>query len=718
MSVAPAGMSPSSSSTPRNLTSPWGTARRADGPRRRRAPAVLGSWSPSRLPQSPPPVSTTGRHHQQLDPVVTLPIGVPVLGQTFEYVLPAVDELRDPDRHQRRPCRQAPLRATAAHPPPRPGARHRRAVRHPATLLRRVPLNIRDLHRTCAVFGTESAEQSKVGWGDGYTELQPYPPHRIRQIGEAFMRVDRIPTHLQGYHPTPSRSPPKPQRTHGYAARRRGRTSSKTTSLTAAPCAATTPTSTPKTNPPPPEGTAMTTRNRPTNTSKEHTMAEKKRVSAGVVAGALFVGWLWHAAEQATPGFTQQQVGDFTGAVGGGASPHQRGQGRRPGSRARQRPSVPADQAAPPGSSAESPEASDARHPRRHRRCQWSPPPRRQERTPCRRAAARSLENESPCPPTSTPPRPPAAGRSTGATSPPSAASNPRIDRQRTSRRHRPRRRRPSPRRQRRRRQHLRPLRQRRRHLQGAGPDAVHQIQLELFGCDANGDGRADWNNIWTPAPPPPPHLCASRNAGASRWEALRDITAAGPTPPPTPTVPSATPTPSRPPAPSSPRRPSPRSCLPARLRDRTLQHRRTPHHRRRRLRSADHLRTAPGRMGSHRPAHRTGRQTPTCRWALTGWSTEIARILGGQPRPGHRQRTHPRPAPPAERHRSTDRHRRRSMGRPRVQPGRTSPVRLLRPPGPRRRRGHAHPRGHRRHARRLVDQGLDRQQLGGDQAR
>ena len=54
----------------------------------------------------------------------------------------------------------------------------------------------------------------------------------------------------------------------------------------------------------------MTTRNRPTNTSKEHTMAEKKRVSAGVVAGALFVGWLWHAAEQATPGFTQQQVGD------------------------------------------------------------------------------------------------------------------------------------------------------------------------------------------------------------------------------------------------------------------------------------------------------------------------------------------------------------------------------------------------------------------------
>ncbi|MEZ5236846.1 MAG: hypothetical protein R2749_29755 [Acidimicrobiales bacterium] len=94
----------------------------------------------------------------------------------------------------------------------------------------------------------------------------------------------------------------------------------------------------------------MTTRNRPTNTSKEHTMAEKKRVSAGVVAGALFVGWLWHAAEQATPGFTQQQVGDFTGAVGGGAVA-----GINEGKAVAQEAglgnvlSVPADQAAPAG---------------------------------------------------------------------------------------------------------------------------------------------------------------------------------------------------------------------------------------------------------------------------------------------------------------------------------------------------------------------------------
>lgn len=136
-------------------------------------------------------------------PVVTLPIGVPVLGQTFEYVLLAVDELEtltdtnaDPAAKLRRAQLRRILRLGRAL-----GIGVLSATQRPSYDV--VPLNIRDLHRTRVVFGTESAEQSKVGWGDGYTELQPYPPHRIRQIGEAFMRVDRVPTHLQGYYPTP-----------------------------------------------------------------------------------------------------------------------------------------------------------------------------------------------------------------------------------------------------------------------------------------------------------------------------------------------------------------------------------------------------------------------------------------------------------------------------------------------------------------------------------
>lgn len=135
-------------------------------------------------------------------PLAALPIGVPVLGQTFGYILVAVDEMEtltdtkaDPAAKQR----QAQLRRIL---------RLGRALligllsgsQRPSFDV--VPLGIRDLHRTRIVFGTESPEQSKVGYGEGYNELLPYPPHRIRQIGEGFIRVDRVATHFQGYYPT------------------------------------------------------------------------------------------------------------------------------------------------------------------------------------------------------------------------------------------------------------------------------------------------------------------------------------------------------------------------------------------------------------------------------------------------------------------------------------------------------------------------------------
>ena len=137
-------------------------------------------------------------------PVVTLPIGVPILGQTFPFLLVAIDEmdtLTDVDEDSATAKRR---RAQLA--------RMLRLIRALAGGIlsgsqrpdyRVVPLKIRDLHRTRVVFGTESKEQTGVGWGDGWAELEPYPPHRIEQIGEAFMRVDRKATHLQGYLPTP-----------------------------------------------------------------------------------------------------------------------------------------------------------------------------------------------------------------------------------------------------------------------------------------------------------------------------------------------------------------------------------------------------------------------------------------------------------------------------------------------------------------------------------
>lgn len=134
--------------------------------------------------------------------LTTLPIGVPVLGQTFRYVLMCVDELEtltdtnaDPAAKQRRAQLRRVLRLGRAL-----GIGQLSATQRPSFDV--VPLNIRDLHRTRIVFGTESRQQSEVGWGDGYNDLEPYPPHRIRQIGEAFMRVDRKVTHFQGYYPS------------------------------------------------------------------------------------------------------------------------------------------------------------------------------------------------------------------------------------------------------------------------------------------------------------------------------------------------------------------------------------------------------------------------------------------------------------------------------------------------------------------------------------
>ncbi len=146
-------------------------------------------------------------------PVVGLPIGVPVLGQTFEYVLLIVDELETLTDKSAAPAPDAPFTRSAA---TERRAQLRRVLRLGRALgigvlsaTQRpsydvVPLGIRDLHRTRVVFGTESKEQTGVAWGEGWQDLEPYPPHRIHQIGEGFMRVDRKVTHFQGYFPTPA----------------------------------------------------------------------------------------------------------------------------------------------------------------------------------------------------------------------------------------------------------------------------------------------------------------------------------------------------------------------------------------------------------------------------------------------------------------------------------------------------------------------------------
>lgn len=60
----------------------------------------------------------------------------------------------------------------------------------------------------------------------------------------------------------------------------------------------------------------MTTNPSPTTTKKERPMAEKKRVSAGVLALSLFAGWMWHAAETADPGITGRETNKMASATG------------------------------------------------------------------------------------------------------------------------------------------------------------------------------------------------------------------------------------------------------------------------------------------------------------------------------------------------------------------------------------------------------------------
>lgn len=62
----------------------------------------------------------------------------------------------------------------------------------------------------------------------------------------------------------------------------------------------------------------MTTNPSPTTTKKERPMAEKKRVSAGVLALSLFAGWMWHAAETASPGITGKETNQMGTAAAGG----------------------------------------------------------------------------------------------------------------------------------------------------------------------------------------------------------------------------------------------------------------------------------------------------------------------------------------------------------------------------------------------------------------
>ena len=61
------------------------------------------------------------------------------------------------------------------------------------------------------------------------------------------------------------------------------------------------------------------------------------------------------------------------------------------------------------------------------------------------------------------------------------------------------------------------------------GPMQFIRSSWELFGRDANGDGIVSIDNIWDSSAAAAAHLCASRTAGASRWEALRDYNGSGP---------------------------------------------------------------------------------------------------------------------------------------------------------------------------------------------
>lgn len=61
------------------------------------------------------------------------------------------------------------------------------------------------------------------------------------------------------------------------------------------------------------------------------------------------------------------------------------------------------------------------------------------------------------------------------------------------------------------------------------GPMQFIRSSWDLFGRDANGDGIVSIDNIWDSSAAAAAHLCASRTAGASRWEAFRDYNGIGP---------------------------------------------------------------------------------------------------------------------------------------------------------------------------------------------
>lgn len=130
------------------------------------------------------------------DTITNLPIGVPILGFEFDYVLVIVDEVesltdQDTKGHaERKELLKKLLRLGRAL-----GIGVLLATQRPQYTV--VPTAIRDLCRTRLCFGTESKDQTGVIWGDGYGDLQPYAPHKIRQLGEAFLRWDREVWHLQ-----------------------------------------------------------------------------------------------------------------------------------------------------------------------------------------------------------------------------------------------------------------------------------------------------------------------------------------------------------------------------------------------------------------------------------------------------------------------------------------------------------------------------------------
>lgn len=133
--------------------------------------------------------------------ITNLPLGVPILGFTFPYVLVIVDEVESltdgKANAERTDLLKKLLRLGRAL-----GIGMLLATQRP--MYQVVPTAIRDLCRTRVCFGTESKDQTNVIWGDGSNDLAPYPPHKIRQLGEAFVRWDREVWHVQTAYTSPA----------------------------------------------------------------------------------------------------------------------------------------------------------------------------------------------------------------------------------------------------------------------------------------------------------------------------------------------------------------------------------------------------------------------------------------------------------------------------------------------------------------------------------